>query len=112
MGYKYINFHPKKQQHLNYVDYRIYTFNMIKKFHKHMPMFAPVFICLVFGVAIVGIFAFVFPQNLPTARAMTFDDCLKAKDSRVLEKYPPVCISADGKQYTKDLPKVKMPQGQ
>jgi hypothetical protein len=80
--------------------------------HKHANFFAPVLICLVFGSAIVMMFPVIFASSSNVVRAMNFDDCAKLSDSRIQESYPPVCVTKSGKSFTKDLPKIKMPEGQ
>jgi hypothetical protein len=79
--------------------------------HKHANFFAPILICLVFGSAIVLMFPFFF-QSQSSAKVMSYEDCSKLKNSTVQETYPPVCITKSGKSYVKNLPKIKMPEGQ
>lgn len=78
---------------------------------KHVNFFAPVLICLVFGVAIVAMFPVVF-QPTVASRTITYEECVKMTGSRVQQTYPPICVTKEGKSYTKDLPRIKMPVGQ
>jgi len=79
--------------------------------NKHANFFAPILICLVFGAAIVAMFPLVF-QLSSVSPTVDYEDCEKMTGSSIQYSYPPVCVTKDGKTYTKNLPKIKMPEGQ
>lgn len=69
-------------------------------------MFAPIFIGVGFALGIFAMYQFMFLPDVKAQQSFTYQDCVALKDSHILESYPPVCVTAEGMRYTKDLPKV------
>ncbi len=67
----------------------------------HTLMFAPIFIGMFFGLAILGSMSIFMPSRLSVSNAMsevelTFESCANMPGSMILEKYPPACVTSDG----------------
>jgi hypothetical protein len=75
----------------------------------HIKMFAPIYIGVVFGLAILGSFPVFMPSRLPVsnamARVMTFEDCTRMPGSYLIESYPPTCVTSNGLRFTRKLPR-------
>lgn len=81
--------------------------------HEHAKMFAPLFIGVAVALAIFGSVPVFLNSKIPVTNAMSpeisYEECIKMRDSIEVVKYPPTCIRPNGKQYEKKLPKVMMP---
>ncbi|MEP7166809.1 MAG: hypothetical protein ABI758_02410 [Candidatus Woesebacteria bacterium] len=77
-------------------------------FHPHETQFLSPKLTLLFAIAIM-LFAFigiVFIQVVKrqtNSTVTTYDSCVKAKGSTILESYPSVCVSVSGKRFIQPL---------
>ena len=78
--------------------------------NKHLQILGLVIIGVVFYFAGLGFFTFVFkqpsqPNNGVSQFPMytepkTYEECAKLSGSKILEMYPPVCVTTSGQRFT------------
>ena len=88
--------------------------------NNHIKLFAILGVGVSFGLALLGL-ARLFPfftgvsgiSSYKSAgnyiMAKSFNDCVRMRGSVTRESYPPVCVTKEGNEFTKDVPPIKWP---
>ena len=70
-------------------------------FNQHPGIYLTALMLAVVAVAYIVIMSPILHQPIAVS---SYDECISLPDSVIQEKYPAVCVTSDGQQFTQPIP--------